>query len=111
MSFIYHRTIAITRPTHPSGVGAVAYGGQVPSGETPVISGLPASIQLSKSGGKGMDLPGDSKDTMWRIFFMAPNGTVKEQDVITDDLGERYQVSGAYWNSLGYRCLCLKLQT
>lgn len=111
MSFLYPRTIAISRPTGQSGIGAVGYGGEVPADEEPVASGVPASIQLDRQGRDNRTgLPGDAKSTLWRILFKQPKGTVQNRDVITDDLGDRYQVIGPYWNSLGYNCLCELLE-
>jgi hypothetical protein len=112
MSFVYPRTISISRPTQPNGVGAVGYGAELPATETPVASNVPASIQQKKEGRMpGAGLPGDARATIWRIFFNSlQNGTVADRDIITDDLGIRYQVQAAYWNSLGYNCLCERLE-
>ena len=113
MSFVYPRTIAITRPGAQTGVGAQGYGGQSPQSETAVASGVPASIQQTKKGGSGGDiagLPAGVPRSMWDIFFVLPNGTVQDRDIITDDTGIRYQVYGAYWNSLGYKCMTLRLE-
>lgn len=104
MSFIYPRTIAITRPNSESGVGAQPYGGLAASNESPVASNVPASIQLDRAGqAAAASLPGDTAGRgFWRVFFKLPEGTVLERDVITDDLGNRYQVTNPYWDSLGY---------
>jgi len=111
MSFLYPRTISISRPTQPTGVGAVGYGGELPATETAVASGVAASIQQKKEGRPPpAGLPGDARMTLWRIFFNLPNGTVADRDIIADDLGIRYQVQAAYWNSLGYNCLCERLE-
>jgi len=115
-SFIYPRTITITRPVPQSGVGAVGYGGLQPSNETTVATGLPASIQFDRTGtSPRASLPGDSiGNGMWRVFIpgaSAQNGLINSQDVITDDLGVRYQVSAPYWNSLGYALRVEKLET
>ena len=112
MSFLFPRTISITRPAKQAGVGAIGYGGQTPSTETPVASGVGASIQLRKDG-KPPDggLPGDiSKRTLWRIMFNLPPGTVHDRDIITDEQGLRYQVLAPYWNSLGYQVLAERLE-
>ena len=108
MSFLYPRTIAITRPNTNSGIGAIGYGGLTPAAETAVVSGLPASIQENKNLGKPeADVPGDAlRATQWNIFIPATAaalGLIEERDIVTDDLGQRYQISTAYWNSLGYR--------
>ncbi len=116
MSFLYPRTISITRPAAQVGVGAIGYGGQAAATETSVASGLPATIQLKKEG-KAPDahLPGDiSKRTLWRIMIplqSAALGLIKDRDIVTDDLGLRYQVMAPYFSSLGYDILAERLET
>lgn len=105
-NFIWPHTIAITRAPAQSGVGAVAYGGGVQSNEVTVLSGLPASIQRIKGSGKNsVGLPADVSLSRWRIFTPpragVSAGAVRERDVVTDELGRRYAVVVAYWNSLG----------
>lgn len=49
----------------------------------------------------------------WYIFVprhAAHLGSITERDILTDDLGKRYQVIAAYWNSLGFRIACELLQ-
>jgi len=106
MSFIYPRTIAITRPQPIAGIGLQSYSGLAESNETPIAAGVPASIQLDRAGRKPLpNVPADTDGRgTWRIFFVLPNGTVEKDDVITDDLGIRYQVTNPYRNSLGYAC-------
>lgn len=112
MSFIYPRTITITRPTRTGGKGFTGYSGQNIEPDAPVASNIQASIQESNASGKNpAGLPGDSKQSNWRIFFRAANGLVQEHDIITDDLNVRYQVVTPYWNSLGYNCGCDQLDT
>jgi hypothetical protein len=113
MSFIYPRTIAITRPVDQAGEGAVGYGGTQNFPETPVVSDVPASIQYAKSGMRPSgNIPDDiDKKTFWNIFFRLPEGIVNARDIITDDLGVRYQVNAPYWNSLGYKITAERLDT
>ena len=113
MSFLYPRTVAITRPTSAPSVGLQAYGGTVVASETSVATGLSASIQLKKQQGASDDpgLPGNAGRTQWRIFIPATAlGLIETRDVVTDDLGQRYQVTGPYWNSLGHTLLCERLE-
>ncbi len=113
MSFIYPRIVSITRPPVLSGVGVRPYQGLDPATEVPVASGLAASIQQVKEARQpGAGLPADViRGTLWNIFIVQPRTLIRDRDVITDDLGTRYQVTAAYWNSLGYKCLCERLQT
>ncbi|VVC76000.1 hypothetical protein AQUSIP_13010 [Aquicella siphonis] len=115
MSFIYPRTISISRPNPTTGIGALPYQGLDPTDETVLFTGIPASIQSRGATANKAGLPADTKGTpVWVIIIplqYCPNGSILERDVITDDLGNRYQVAAAYWNSLGYQCESEKLQT
>lgn len=115
MSFIYPRTVSISRPVADLGIGQVAYGGELPINELSIATGLPASIQLKGGGAKpGADLPADMANrTFWRILIppgAIAFGRIKVRDIITDDLGLRYAVVGNYWNSLGYGLRCELLE-
>jgi hypothetical protein len=107
MSFIYPRVVSVRRPNADAAVGAQPYSGLSEGNETQIAAGLPASIQLARKGG-GPDA-GVPSDAYGRVSFnvlipagSASIGLITENDIIVDDLGKRYQVSGAYWNSLGY---------
>jgi hypothetical protein len=112
MSFMYPRTIKITRQPDNTGVGGIGYQGQDPSTETVIASNIPANIQQGSSTRRNeADLPTDNpRGGLWNIFFNMPNGTIFSKDVITDDLGIRYQVVDPYWNSLGYKAICERLE-
>jgi hypothetical protein len=115
MSFVYPRTITISRPEVQAGAGNQGYFGLSPGSETPVASDLPASIQEKKEGrNPDAGLPSDiAKRTMWRIFIpagSAANGLIQDRDIVTDDSNVRYQVGAAYWNSLGYNLLAERLE-
>lgn len=116
MSFIYPRTIAITRPNSDITPGfSPNYSGVEPSAETPVASGLPASIQLKKERGKpDAGLPADpAAKSFWTVMIplgSAANGLIATNDIVTDDGNVRYQVLAPYWNSLGYALLVERLE-
>lgn len=116
MSLLYPRTLTITRPHKQAGVGAQPYGGATLATETPVVSGVPASIQQKKEGAApSAGLPGDAvKRTSWRIFIPVAalaDGVIQTHDIVTDDLGVRYQVGAPYWNILGYNLLTERLES
>lgn len=107
MSFLYPRIVSITRPNPTTTVGAAPYSGEVRTDETTLFMGLPASIQQRrKNSASHAEIPSDSPRTDWAIFIpkrAAPLGSIAERDIVTDDLGKRYQVSAAWWDSLGYQ--------
>lgn len=114
MSFLYPRLVAISRQAPVTGGGVKPYSGMEPAEETSIASGLPASIQLAKERGKTeAALPSDASKTLWKVFIplaYAPLGLIQDRDIATDDLGLRYQVQGAYWNSLGANLLVQRLE-
>ncbi len=116
MSFIYPRTISVTRSNVPVVNGASAYSGVEASEETTIANGIPCSIQMKVAKGKPpTGLPADAiAETSWRIYIPAyalALGAVNTHDIVTDDLGARYQIVANYWNSLGYALLAEKLET
>lgn len=115
MSFMYPRTVAISRPGAQSGAGRLGYGGVSPTTETSVATGLPANIQRSNASGQSVHgLPADAQKTYWSVFLprqSAALGLVEVRDIVTDDAGIRYQVQAPYWNSMGYNLLCERLET
>lgn len=115
MSFLFPRIVQITRPNPTTGVGALGYQGLLKTNETILFTDIPASIQGRGSTAQRAGIPGDAKSTpVWVVIIplmYCSNGSIIERDIITDDLGNRYQVSSAYWNSLGYQAECEKLQT
>ncbi len=114
MSFIYPRMISIARPGAQSGVGPQGYGGQTRTSETVVVSGLPASIQQQRQGSPNpTGLPGDATVPLWSIYIPLTTcalGTIKARDIVTDDVGARYQVLAPGWDSLGYRLTARTLE-
>jgi hypothetical protein len=123
MSFLYPRTVDVHRPAPNAGTGGLGYSGEIAATESVVkdadsgryMRDLPASIQHRAAKGKPMaDLPADAASRAdWFVFIpnrAAALGSIAERDVIVDDLGERYQVVAAYWNSLGYRLAVELLQ-
>ncbi len=112
-NFIYPRTISISRPNPTTGVGSLPYQGLIPSDETLLFSGLPASIQHGGGTANKAGIPADTMSSpTWQIFIPTiPMGSIQDRDIVTDDLGERYQIQASYWNSLGYNCTCERLQT
>lgn len=108
MSFLYPRTVSVSRPASETAIGAVGYGGAaLPPGAT-LFTGLAASIQYKRARSRpDAGLPSDPDGSIagWDIFIRrgVKLGDIRDRDIITDDLGNRYVVVGAYWNSMGFK--------
>lgn len=113
MSFLFPRIVAVSRPTQNTGVGAQDYSGVEETNETTVATGVKAHIQADRQGTSpeaklAADAAGQS---IWRIIFKLPLGTVRTGDIITSEIGDRYQVIAADWGPLVTSCRCQILQT
>lgn len=103
-----NRTAKITRQQAQTGVGAVGYGGNVPSQEVDVLGApgafWPASILFGGKSQQGVGLPAGVNNIGWRIL-LPPSVpiTIKAGDIVTDDLGRRYAIDGAELTDLGWR--------
>ena len=125
---LYPRTITVTRPipniqTSGSAIGLQGYSGLTEAvgptglgGEATIATGVSCSIQARAMGKATGDdkLPSDSPGPpVWYIFIPASQiakGLIRDRDVVTDDEGYRHQVASAYWNLLGYRLNCIRLE-
>jgi hypothetical protein len=115
MSFLYPRTLSIRRPRPNQTAGLQPYSGQSKAAEDVIATGLPASIQLNhKSGPPQGGTPSDAYNRSGYDILIprgaAALGSICERDIVVDDLGKRYEVTGAYWNSLGYNLSAEMLQ-
>jgi hypothetical protein len=124
---LYPRLIEIRRPktvaAQPGSdvVGLTGYSGMEPTtapanpqGEVVIVKNIPASIQASTIGGKQQRaLPTDvSSAPQWTIYVALaalPKGTLRDRDIIVDDESYRYEVASAYWNVLGWKIPCIRL--
>lgn len=96
------RSVSLSRQSAVSGVGAVAYSGII--APSTLVTLWPASLLIASSGGPAAGLPGDSNEASWRAllpvtFPVEPEST----DILTDDLGRRFEVTGAELTDLGWR--------
>jgi hypothetical protein len=124
--FIYPRTVQINRAipaaATSAAVGVVGYSGMTTQpapgtaqGEDVLFTRIPASIQAAQTGRKrDSALASDAVFApTWNIIIPAASlakGSVRDRDIVIDDEGYRYQVGQAYWNSLGYRLTCVRLE-
>jgi hypothetical protein len=103
-----NRAVHITRQQAQTTVGAVGYGGNVPSQEVDVLGMTgafwPASILFGGKSQQGVGLPAGVKNIGWRIL-LPPSVpvTIKAGDIVIDDLGRRYAIDGAELTDLGWR--------
>lgn len=115
-TFLYPRTVSITRPGVQTGVGAQGYGGLSPTTETPVtigaVSSWDASIQLATATRNNpTGTPSDAPMSCFKVFIWCfPDDVVEDRDIITDEKGRRYQVFSPYADSLGSNFYCLRLE-
>ncbi len=98
---IYSRTITVKRPSDPSTPGTVGYSGVGMTQETTIVSDVVCNISVSGAASMANhgDIPADSPNPFrWSITIpLVGNPTlplIRERDVVYDDLGRRYQVSG-----------------
>ncbi|MFO0906782.1 MAG: hypothetical protein U0835_00180 [Isosphaeraceae bacterium] len=113
MSFLYPRRAVISRQNRNTTPGAQPYSGVKKANETVIAGGIPAHIQADRQGtapvaGLAADAAGQS---IWKVIVKVPLGQVLERDIITDDLGKRYQVISADWGPLVTTCRCQLLET
>jgi hypothetical protein len=122
--YLYVRTVAIHRPRPPTPVevGQISYQGLQQttaagdSGEDIIQTGVACAIQcfgLGKAGGPGITKSDSPGPVQWRIFFSPSalsKGALRDRDILIDDEGYRYDVGAAYWNVLGYRADCIRLE-
>ena len=98
--------ITVARPTPQSGIGALPLGGNETTVEVASLTGWPASILQGTKGEKSEDnLPDDTRSP-WTSVLLPPSAAwadVRTDDVLTDDGGRRYLVSGAELTALGWR--------
>ena len=102
-----NRTVTVSRPQQQYGVGQAPYGGNTAQNETAVITGYPASLLISaKTNESTAKLPGDAKQAGWMLLLpIIPSGAVVlNDDIVVDELNNRYIVIGAELTDMGWRC-------
>jgi hypothetical protein len=113
VSFFYPRVINISRQNANSAIGAQPYSGLSASNETVVASGIEARIQIQRQGSWPVaKLAGDAVgESVYRILFKSADGLVQDRDIITDDLGKRYQVVQFQWQPMITTCIAQIMET
>jgi hypothetical protein len=96
------RSLSLARQSAVTGVGAVSYSGII--APTLLVPLWPASLLIASSGGPAAGLPGDSNEASWRVLLPVSFPLQPEaSDILTDDLGRRFEVTGAELTDLGWR--------
>jgi hypothetical protein len=119
MSFLFERTIKVERPAHQTNdaaPGAAGYGGIDAAQMSEIVASAPASVQRKGTGARNpMGLPGDATPYRWAILIPASAGiapgVIQDRDIVTDDLGRRFQVAADYTHSLGWSLDGERLET
>ena len=111
MSFLYPNLIRVSRPQGSDALGAQAYSGLTQQQETTIVTRASAHIQPERQGAKPLPgLPGDAEgQPTWKIILKLPKGTVQVRDVLTDELGTRYQAVYAAWTPLATTVLVVRM--
>ncbi len=113
VNFLFPSLISISRPNPDITVGAQPYGGVLSTNETILATGIAAHIEADRQGqAPTAKLPSDAAgQSIWKIIFKGAPGLTQTDDILTDDLNNRYQVIAADWGPLVTTCRCQILQT
>lgn len=113
MSFLYPRTVTITRETATTTAGLQPMqefnGAQV----TTIAASIPCGIAINRDRGKPLtEVPGDTQArSTWKITIGAANAhvagvnapnSILTRDELIDDAGLHYQVAQSEWTPLGW---------
>ena len=113
MSFLYPRTVTITRAGAAVSVGLQGYQGITRASETAILTNVACAIQYKGTASQPLaGLPADIRaKSVWEIKIPGQAvGVVQDRDVATDDANQRYQVTAIYWTPLGLQLYCEKLE-
>lgn len=102
------RSLRITRQAAATQFGDIGYSAMQPSGNVDVLGTpatlWPASILIGPRSQVSIGLPADVKQAGWRILLpLSVPITIRQDDIMTDDLGRRYAVEVAELTDLGWR--------
>lgn len=109
-----NRTVTIWRPQQQQAIGPLGYGGSTASNETAIATSFPASVlSASKTGHAPTNLPGDVAAAWFTLLLPALPGATQilDHDIATDDLGNRFVLSGVELSGLGWRCSMMQAET
>jgi hypothetical protein len=121
ISLLYPHRVAIRRNLGQPVAGLSAYDGAQASAETVIASGVICNIQIDRTGRPpDAQLPADPIGApTHKIFFpgallggiAAANGFVHINDILVDDLGQRFQVIVTEWQPLALQVRAQLMET
>lgn len=109
-----NRVVTVFRPQQQAGAGVVPYGGNTESNQTALITGWPCSILANAKADNGtVKLPGDTRSAWWNLLLPPlPFGLIlKNDDVVQDDIGNRFVISSAELTDMGWRMTMAESET
>lgn len=116
MSFLYPRTVTISRPDHQDtpAAGIMPYGGVDQDAMDVIVSGIACNVQSRGTGRRDAEhLPGDATNYLWNINIplgLVADGVIQDRDLAKDDLGRRFVVEAAYCHSMGWKLSVASLE-
>ena len=116
MGLIYDRIVTILRPNTQLTPGDAGYGGLRTGQEEVIAKDLVASVQTSTSSTRqraGDFMSAPPAPLQWTVYIRRGQvavGTIVDRDVVVDDLGRRFQVSGADCHFMGWTLFTIRLE-
>ena len=110
-SFLFPNLVRLSRPQGNAALGAQPYSGLSQAKETTIVTSARAHIQPERQGQAPLaGLPADAAgQPTWKVILKLPKGTIQKRDVLTDELGNRYQAIYAAWTPLATTVLAVDL--
>jgi hypothetical protein len=103
-----NRVVSLFKPGAQSGIGAQGYGGTTAANETLYAESVPCSILQGTKGEKSeANLPDDTRSPWWTVLMPSAVGRIAPDDIMIDDLDQRYVISSNELTDLGYRCTAM----
>jgi len=107
------RRVTFARPAAATMVGSNAYGGLTTASAQDLMRAWPVSVTAAAGhGGERVGLPGDGSGATWHVLLPAFGGvTLRNGDLMTDDLGRAGVVGSAELSDLGWRLVVRQAAT
>lgn len=108
-----NRTVTVYRPQQQTGVGVAGYGGNTADTQVAIVTGYPASLLLGAKAETGAaKLPGDGRSVAQSLLLPPIAGVqIENNDIVVDDMANRYIVFAAELTDLGWRCTVMESES